>query len=723
MGKNTKPKREGKHLKTHEELKNAVTVSERIRSAARRFAVAGALGFAVLAGSPTPAQAQDSRPAATAQQQRGHTAAQLTTTLNAMAGSRQTPFQPLGSSDVSVVADNWLQVNELRELLLSGQPQTGDPKRAVYDSMVQTYGSRDAALTAVTSASVSGLAALKAGARATSDLGNSRDAVAAALLRIDTGIGEGDTNYSAFEHGNDVACVLRMARGGEACATYAGPRPQDPPITRAHVPLIELQPMLPSSVFLLNGLSRSQIYVLDGATTTTLNSLFGGQGNAQGAVNALGNAYATMANYPGDATRQAQAAQALHDALSRIPGGREIWSRPEFNAAMQALARGDLRGGLDHLSRETALNAIYQNLTNMHQLNLTPLAVARWRASLGFRFPERNNIGEFMDYRGGPEGQAYAWDVLHYDVAFNYTNLLLNFSDTILTVNPATNTLVPVTSPVRVEGTGHAFDLMGGVTWGGSIFSQPVESTLSGRLGYMYWNVDHGFVINNQRQTLDVSGGQPFGELRFNADFVGYTGRTAPFRLTRVGIGTFDLYPFLYFTVTGKWFESNSLRIETSLTPQYQFFWGQSADGLADKTFFQNRISGDLRVLDFSIQAGQDHTLYFGPGFWYNYAARTDQDFTRGINTMEPYLHAAWRYRQGVMFDARVGYIFDVGGDDSYHIPSTFTGTFNLILTPALWGGGSSNNISGITRSESRGTATGGSSGALARESLTFGGK
>ncbi len=713
-------------MKTHEELTKARTVRESVRSAARQFAVAGALGFAILIGSPSPAQAQDSRPAATSQQARQagrHTPAQLSATLSAMAGSRQAPFQPLLNPDAAVVTDNWLAVNELRELLLHA-PAQGDALRGVYDAAVSAYGSRDAALSAVTTAAVSGLSAIKTNARSFSDLGNGRETLVAALGRIDRGIGEGDGDYAAFDHGNDVSCVLRMARGGDVCTAFAGPRPQDPAITREDVPLIELQPMTPSSVFLLNGLNRSQIYVLDGATTTTLNSLFGGQSNAQGAVNALGNAYATLANYPSDPTRQAQAAQALHDALSRIPQGRELWSRPEFNAAMAALARGDLRSGLDHLSRETALNAIYQNLTNMHQLNMTPLAVARWRAGIGVRFPEQNNIGEFLDYRRGPEGQGYAWDVLHYDLAFNYTNLLLNFSDQILTVNPATNTLTPLTSPVRVEGEGHAFDLMGGVTWGGSMFKQPVEATLSGRLGYLHWNVDHGFMINGQSQRLDVSGDQPYGELRFNADFVGYEGRTSSFRLSRVGIGTFDLYPFVYFTMTGRWYQSNTVRIETSLTPQYQFFWGQMADGLSDKPFYQNRFSGDLRLLDFSIQAGRNNTIFFGPGFWYNYSARTDQDFLRGINTMEPYVHAAWRWSRGVALDARVGYIFDLGGDDSYHIPNTLTGTFNVVLTPALWGGGSTSRMSGITRSEDSGRAAGSGDGALAvRGSLSGGGK
>ncbi len=696
---------------THEELTRMNPVRERIFSAARRFAVAGAFGCAILAGSPSDALAQEGQVRAqvtvgaqgrqAASTSQGHTPAQLSATLTAIAGNRQAPFQPLANADVSITTDNWLQVNELRELLLSGQPAAGSPLRGVYDAAVTAYGSSDAALAAVTSAATSGVASIKAHARATADFGSSRDALASALGRIDRGIGEGDSNYAAFEDGNDVACVLRMARGGDACTAFAGPRPQDPPITHEDVPLIELRPFTPSSVFLLNGLDRSQIYVLNSATTTTLNSLFGGQGNAQNAVNALGNAYATLANYPGDATRQAQAASALRSALSQIPQGREIWSRPEFNAAMAALARGDLRSGLDHLSRETALNAIYQNLTNMHQLNMTPLAVARYRVGLGIRFPERNNIHEFLDYRRGPEGQAYSWDVLHYDVMFNYTNLLLNFSDQILTVNPSTNTLTALTSPVRVDGEGHAFDLMGGVTWGGSMFKQPVEATISGRLGYMMWNVNHGFVINGQRQVLDVSGGQPYGELRFNADLVGYEGRTSAFRLSRVGIGTFDLYPFVYFTLTGRWYQSNTVRLETSLTPQYQFFWGQMANGLADNTFYQNRLSGDLHLLDVSIQATRHNTVFFGPGFWYTYSARTDQDFLRGINTMEPYFQVAWRYAKGVTMDARVGYIFDVGGDESYHIPSSFTGTLNLILTPALWGGGSSNHVSGLTRRDS----------------------
>ncbi|MFN7991636.1 MAG: hypothetical protein U0R44_05760 [Candidatus Micrarchaeia archaeon] len=672
----------------HEPGNCKASAASSVRDAARRFALAGALGLAVLIGAPGSARAQEgptSQPSASQPATTGHSADQLLSTLNALSGRISDASHPLNASISTVtLGNNCVKILELWRLASGSRPAETDPMRAVYDRAIQLYGDQSTAVSTLARAGSDAITRLSASVHTRDEVGAGAQSLESTLLQIDRGLGEGDSSYTPFDAvGTKVTCLIRVVRGGEACSERTAPRATDRPTTREPIAIIEPRTYDLGSIFFLNGFNSRQVVALDATSTPTLNSLFGGQDNAQGAMNAIANGYAILANSPGDTTRQADAARAIHDALARIPSGREIWTRPEFNAAMQALARGDLRGGLDHLGRETSFNAVYANLNNLHQITVSQRAVARLHTGLILRFPETDNITEFTEYRRSFMDRGYAWDVLHWDLGFNYTNLLISGREQQLRIDPALNSVTSAGEPRMVEGTGHAVDLQASVTWGGSMFSQPVESTLLGRLGVLWWNIDVPMEIDGRTQTLSASATQPFGELRWNNEFVGYEGRTAPFRFQRFGIGLFNLNPYLYFTLNQRWMEGNTTRLDTSLTPMYSLNWGQRPEITDTKYYFQNRVGGDLRPIDVTIQADRNWTIFFGPGIRYDY------NFDPRIHTIEPYIHGGVRFARGFAADIRASYLFELGGDESYHVPNTPTGSLNLILTPALWGSSS----------------------------------
>jgi hypothetical protein len=606
----------------------------------------------------------------------------------AMAVAVESSAHPANVNAADVLTTNLLRMFQLRDIVQSppAAPASGQqatPERAAYDSAIRTWGGADAAVAAIDTALVRGMGNLRRLAQTPASMGADAAALEQRLVDLDNSIGGSQGSTQTLERaGNTVQCLVRMMRGGEVCTETVAPRAEDPPTIAPALPSIEMIPFYYGSDFMLSGFGQGRFVMADPTTTPELNSMFGGTNIAQGALSVWADALETLTNSPNDPAAQANAAHALHDALSQIPSNKEIWSRPGFNAAMTALAQGDLRGGLAALRSETAFNAVWSTLGNLNQLTLSQRAIARIRTGITLRFPDGTNPAEFLSFRQGTEGRAYPWDVLYYSIGANYSNLIM--SGRLQTYNLDLNTfrLSPVGPARAVDGEGHAIDGMAGITFGGTMFKQPVEATLSARLGYLWWGIQ---APDQEGRPLSVESGTMYGMLNFDAAMVGFEARNNAFRLSRWGLGMFNLNPYAYFTLTARSFVGNSMRIEHSLTPQYMLFWGRRQEGFENPLFFQNRVGGDLRPLDFTIQTGNGHTVYLGPGL--QYTANIEQ----GIHTFEPYGHVSWRWAPGgLALDARVGWVTDVGGDEAFHVPRTVTGMLNVILTPAAWFSGSS---------------------------------
>ncbi|MEW6722608.1 MAG: hypothetical protein AB1324_05075 [Candidatus Micrarchaeota archaeon] len=675
----------------------------RARRRMKEFVVAGAIGISSLL-SPSPASAQqvcDTLPQVSARQARPD-AQQLRQAVTALSGNVQADTHPTNAQSADALSANFVQIYEIREIVLH-PPAEGAAMRAVYDAAIGAWSNRDGAVRALDSMLVRAVQNLHAKmVRGDNPSLESGAALEPRLARIDRGIACGHGDYFDLEPdgGVDVAEILRVVRGGQLSAS---PRQTDPASGIDSLPLIGVLPFDFGSQFFLTGLGERQFVALSASSTPTLNSLFGGQDIAQGAMNALVNGYTVLADPSASFQAQQAAAGDLFNQLNRIPRDKEIWNaslHPHFAAAMNALQRGDLRTALSELSQETAFNSVYQNLGDIHQITVSQRAVARLVTSLWFRLPERENITEFEQYRRGSRILPYSWDVLHYDFGATYTNLLVAGRDQPYRIDPRTNSLA-ASGPARpVEGDGHAIDVGASVTWGGSMLQTPIEATLMGRLGWLWWNIETQAQVNGRSETLSAQSNSPYGMLNFDVAVLGYEGRDPSFRIpSRFGLGLFNLYPYVYMGMRQRWTEQNRMRIETHLTPRFMLFWGQRreiVDGaLQDNVFFQPRVGADLRPVDFTIQQSRNHTWFFGPGLQYDWNLGPVVDggsVGRTVHTLEPYVHFTYQYARGFSVDARVGYLMDVGGDEANHLPTwpggpgALAGTLNIVLTPAYWG-------------------------------------
>jgi hypothetical protein len=568
--------------------------------------------------------------------------------------------------------------------LVSG-PRPAGANQEAYDYSVSAFGSAAAAKTAVETAIVDTMATLRASVDNDSAAGNTeffggKDAQMKSVLEAwRAGIDSNQSDAGLLPAANNINRLLGRMAGAESTPV---PKNKDTIATAGAFPMIEMPMYDLGTLHLLTGSDTRQVVLLDAQTTPTLNVLFGGAGNAQSAMNMLANAYATMENFPGDASKQSTAAKYLYDALSKIPSRSDMWNNsthPEFAAAMQALARGDLRSGLDHLSKETGFNAMYDSMDNLHVVSISQKAVARLRAGLTLRFPESINQQAFDEYRTLGVSRVYPWQVLHWDMGFNYVNLLLSGMEQTMRLDLQSNRMVATGSPRPIEGSGNAAEFRPAITWGGSMLGYPVESTLHGTAGYMWWKIQSQYTANGNTQDISAESSNPYFGLGFETRFLGFTANRAGPKFSRAGLGVFNLNPYAYLTAAQIWPESNKWRMETSITPQYLMFWGKRMEGFEEKTFYQHHIGADLRPLDSYHQSGPRWMLAFGPGLRYDW--NTEQ----GVHTFEPYAHGSFMYDGGVALSLRGGYFTETGGDPWARVPSTPFASLNLMLTPAKW--------------------------------------
>lgn len=644
-----------------------------------KWAAAGALGLALLIGAPNNLRAQDVQPPAAAEQARSTSAEQLSSFVASLNQPLDSESHPANATDPETLAGNILTMSGLRDLLARDRPSEEDPMRAVYDAASSAPIDQSLIRAARNLLAIADeRAAAESGPEFT--VGRHNDDLVAALSAIDLGIGEGEEQYVGLDPaGTSIARILRLLRGGQSADTLDE---EDRAVPRAPLPLIAPPRFDPGSFVLLTGTGSDQAVAFDPEVTPTLVSLFGSEAIASNVMGALGSAYATQINNPGDLGAQQDAARALHAALSQIPANKEIWSRPEFNAAMAALARGDLQGGLNHLSNEVSFNAAYQALNNLHYISISQRAIARIRAGATVRFPWRGNEDDFLAYRRRQTPDSFDWDALHVDLGVEYLNLLISGFDQTLMINPDTNTATVMGDRRRINGSGHSIELNTALTLGGSMFEIPTELTLHFAAGYRWWEVE----TNVGGRSLVASDASPYvGHWGLRADFPGYDGQTSSFRLERLGIGAVALNPLVYATISQRWMEGNEVSLHTRLTPYYLLFWGNrfSPETFAEETFFQHRIGADLRPIDITYQPNASSTWFFGPGVRYEISLDHDSEFG-GIHSLDVYGNVGYRHRRGFEFDLRGGAAGEVGGEKYQRLPWTPTVSLNITLTPAL---------------------------------------
>ncbi|MFH0884469.1 MAG: hypothetical protein V1861_02055 [Candidatus Micrarchaeota archaeon] len=597
---------------------------------------------------------------------------------------------PTNAPTALAAATNSVQISQILALVQGTRPPEGDARRAVYDAAVTTLGegSRDEAIAFLTRSHIASIRRLSELVTAGGSMGDQTAAVAAMLRPINTGIGAG--TMPAYESiGNEVTTLLRVAGGGEA---VAAPTTEDTSATSAPLPLIEtpLQDLGP--IHPLSSTSSESVVALNAETTPLLNSTFGDATIAQNALNRMANAYATLANHPNDAALQQAAAQALHAALSQIPSDKQIWNttaHPHFNAAMAALARGDLRTGLSELSQEPVFNAVYGQLNNLYIITVNQRAITVFRAGVTARYEFEENQDAFTAFIRGSATQTFEPRVLWLALGLNYERLLLSGQLRQLAVTPGTaggpGTVTEVNRQA-VSGTGDVISVTPQLAVGFSAWSHPVEMVFHCNVGYLSYSIGADVATQGggtQRVATEVSSAYvgPWGA---QINFPGREGQRMMVRMSQVNIGAVGSPENAYANVTfdGNWYEGNTMRIRSQATLGYQHFLEQHGTMV------------DFRPADFNIQVGPGWTLFFSP-LNFRYSTRYDAAGESLYHTLDGYGTFGFKYDRGVSVDIRGGYIGEVGGREEDRIPATPYGGLNITVTPERWFGGGSQKASG----------------------------
>lgn len=598
---------------------------------------------------------------------------------------------PTNAPTALAASNNSLLISQILTIVQGSRPPEGDARRAVYDAAVATLGegNRNEAVAFLTRAHVASIQRLSTLVNQGGSMGEQTSAIATMLRPIHEGIGAG--TMPAYEVAtNEVATLLRVAGGGEARAasTRESPSSTSQPLPLIETPLQDLGP-----IHLLSSSSSESVVALNATTTPILNSTFGSQTIAQNGVNAMANAYATMANHPNDLAAQSTAAQALHAALSQIPSDKQIWNttaHPHFNAAMQALARGDLRTGLAELSQEPVFNAVYGQLNNLYVITVNQRAITVMRAGVTARYEFGENQDAFTAFIRGSSSGRFEPRILWLALGLNYERLLLSGQLHQLAVTPGTGGSPGTVNEVsrrRVEGTGDVFSVTPQLALGFSAWSHPVEMVFHCNVGYQTYTI--GADVQTQgggTQRLETSqSGAYIGPWGAQINFPGREGQRMIVRLSSASIGAVGSPENAYANVTfeGRWLEGNTLRIRSQATVGYQHF------------LQQHGAMTDIRPADFTWQVNPNWSLFFGPGF--RYSVRYDSEGREAYHTLDGYGAFGFRYDRGVSVDIRGGYVGEVGGREESRIPSSPYGGLNITLTPQLWFDRGSNQATGGT--------------------------
>ncbi len=597
---------------------------------------------------------------------------------------------PTNAPNAQSQAQYAVRIGELITLMRGDRPPEGDARRAVYDEAIRVLGEgngRDGAVAYLVRSHIAAIRRTHELAQGGGTLGDQAQPLERTLVPIDAGIGQGEAQYSSYETiGTEIAALIRTSRGG---ALAQAPRAEDQAATRQSLPLIETQLRDMGPIHLLSSSANESLVAVNASSTPALNSMFGGESNAVGAMTSLGNAYATLTNHPNDIAAQTAAAQALHQSLSQIPSNKEIWNssvHPHFAAAMAALSRGDLRTGLAELSQEPALNAVYGQLNNLYVISVNQRAIAVMRAGVTVRYEFDRNMEAFTEFlRGSREGE-FQPRVLWLALGLHYEYLLMSGQLRQFEVTPGAAGEAGGVRQVgsrRLEGTGHVIGVTPQIGIGASAWGNPMEIVLHANVGYRAWEI--GADVADQTgttQRVQVGDqGAYLGVTGVEVRFPGREGQRAPVRMSRIGAGIVGAPTNVYANISfeGNWLEGNTMRIRSEITPQYSYF------------LEQHRVGAELRPADFTWQINPNWSLFFGPGFRYDY------NITGGTHTLDGFGAFGFRFDRGVSVDIRGGYLGEVGGPEEQRIPASPYGSLNITITPGAWfkGGEGEKRISG----------------------------
>jgi|GEM_PF-3103103 len=608
-----------------------------------------------------------------------------------------TDTHPTKVPGAAALTDNALKMQELMDILRE-EPDEGD-RKTIYDATVSTIGKEDAeqAMRSLEQMLISTLKSLEAKASKRSDFGDNAGKLETLLNNIQIGTVEDPDNYEVYDpHMGEISALLIVLKGGEA---KAGVREVDKPKEKPPLPTI-MEPLWgKSAIHIMSAGENEAKIAIDGEVTPAMLSLLNNnQANADAVIGAYKNAYQTLIESPNDPTAIRNAAYALADALGNIPSDKEIWEHQNFKDGMAALRRGDLRTGLDLLSKEASLRSVYDSLSNFYVMTVNPRSIAVMSVGTNLIWKFDQNMQGFQEIISGARKGKLDPGFLYAGAMYQYQRILLSGQLRHFRATMEGGDLnIEEVGRISSEGQGDVHAVTALASLGFTAWSQPVEVIFHATAGYREWEVTATIETDTGAEKMSVGDkGGYMGIVGAEARFPGIAGERWPVRLDTVGVGILpqrktdmagpmakkgdiSVGPMAYLGISLVDARvGNNVRYQCRVTPMFSYFLEQF------------RVGGEIRPLDFTAQLGKDMALFVRPGFRYEYTVQGNpvvegEPKTGGQHLLEGRASIGMRWLPGFETEITGGVIGEVGGDEKGRVPTSGFGGLSITLTPSEW--------------------------------------
>jgi hypothetical protein len=524
--------------------------------------------------------------------------------------------------------------------------------------------------------------ALATKVKSKADAGNDADALRAILTEIQKG---SSSTYSMYKPYLDEIGDLRALLGG------ATPTAQQIP-TKSQVGGAPATIVIPPPEYY-----HGAIYVQD-ATTSSRTAQFGlpqtpseladkmnSLSDAQAIMQAFVNIYQYQANTDPGMTGEGAAAQAqaLYNALSKLPSTDDLWSSGNFKTAMQNLKNGNLAAGMALLRNETVFNSSdFSNaIQNLFLVTINPRSLTTQQYGMKVKWNFDDNQDMFLNYIRGPtqykEGtgknelsigktqvMGFQPKALYVALAMHYAALSISGQWNQMQYNPNSlqSPLTVTGNRGQMAGKGQVIEGTASASMGVGLLNQPMEIVLNVSGGYKEWNINsmQGTLSDGTKFTIPPLSDKTgyLGIVSLDINFLDKEGENSRFQIlppAAIGggiVGTQlapgqkvpNAFGYVMFSATSA--DKNSWRVQTYVTPEVSYLMREL------------RVGGQFTPAQF-IHATENYVLSMGALSKYEYNVKNY------VSTME--VSANTRY-VGTVFNfpldviARAGYATEFGG-------------------------------------------------------------
>lgn len=510
-------------------------------------------------------------------------------------------------------ASNVIATAELIAFLQKGRPRKDDPNLELYNRAIATFANDGKVESAILTigelhlASIRNLHAVLMGGEKLE--GRDAETIYLHLRSINEDLDSGGRNFLKDDDRRilylrekiPMVGIMNAISTGEAIVS--APTELYRPAEKVQLPPIKvsLQDIL-ANLHPIEGLGSLPVLTYSAEVPSTVLSMFtatvddpDAQAKAQAAMNGVAAGYAVLINSPDDSGAATRASQMIYDALSKIPADKVIWASEAFTKALGCFKSGNLKGGLDLMAGEPAMDAIYDGLKNTYTLTISERALSVFKGGTTFRYEFDSKVNAYQEYQ--KEGKRWSLLPLAIGMALYYESLDLVGQLTQLKASrDAQGALTVTPENTAITGKGTAATAIPQATFGTILWKKPVEFTFYCTVGYRKYDLGKDITLEDgTTKSLDVGKEGAFlGIYGIDANVSKAFGALDKpiFRVGRIPVG-FEragvanvgekFNPIAYMTFSSLMMEKNQWRVQLFVKPEVRYLLKQFSTGLEIK--------------------------------------------------------------------------------------------------------------------------------------------